>query len=81
MLIIHCTDNYKILTKGSTFFAIVGFIACKIKINTKTVIHVCQRSVQIKFRLKFFNLGWFSICFVCLLALISHESELGDKAN
>ena len=36
--------------------------------------------VKIKFRLKFFNLGLFSISFV-LLGLIIHELGLGDKGN
>ena len=36
--------------------------------------------VKIKFRLKFFNLGLFSISFV-LLALIIHELGLGGKGN
>ena len=33
--------------------------------------------VRIKFALKFFNLGWFSIS--CLLALIIYELGPGDK--
>ena len=37
--------------------------------------------LKIKFRLKFFNLGWFSISFQCILALIIHELGLGDKGN
>ena len=43
---------------------------------------MCMLQVKIKFRLKFFNLhvGWFSL-FSCLLALIIHESGLGDKGN
>ena len=36
--------------------------------------------VKIKFRLKFFDVGWFSIFFV-LLALIIRELELEDKGN
>ena len=41
--------------------------------------HVSQ--VKIKFRLKFFNPGWFYISLICLLAFIIQELGLGDEGN
>ena len=41
--------------------------------------HVSQ--VKIKFRLKFFNPGWFYISVICLLAFIIQELGLGDEGN
>ena len=37
--------------------------------------------VKIIFRVKFFNLGWFSIFFVSILALIHEQLGLGDKGK
>jgi len=37
--------------------------------------------VKIKFRLKFFNPGWFYLSLICLLAFIIQEFGLGDKGN
>ena len=41
---------------------------------------VALLQVKIKFRLKFFMPGWFSVSF-CVLTLIIHELGLGDKGN
>ena len=46
----------------------------------------CRKSlymlrVKFDFRLNFFNLGWFSICLVFYLALITYELGLGDKGK
>ena len=43
---------------------------------------ICLIQVKIKFRLKFFKIGWFTIS-LCLLALTIHELglQVGDKGN
>ena len=48
------------------------------EVDTTTCKYLLQ--IKIKSRLKFFSLGWFSF-FLCLLALIIHDLELGDKGN
>ena len=44
-------------------------------------IDVYVLQVKIKFRLKFFNPGWFFISLICLLAYIIQELGLGEEGN
>ena len=52
-------------TESSVNKIFFKFLECNLKMgHTSVKTYICMLRVKIKFRLKFFSLGWFSISFV-----------------